>query len=46
MAEIVKDAFSNNERYHLWKQNLMKAAAKYTWENEAQKLKEICTDLK
>lgn len=46
MAEIVKDALSNSERYHLWKQNLIKAAAKYTWENEAQKLKEICTDLK
>lgn len=45
MAETVKDALSDSERYNFWKHHLQAAAVKYTWENEARKLKEIVRNL-
>ena len=45
MAEIVKDALSDSDRYNFWKRHLQEAAVKYTWENEARKLKEIVHNL-
>jgi glycosyltransferase involved in cell wall biosynthesis len=41
MADLVKDALYDKERYQKWKTNLKLAAAKYNWENESQILKDI-----
>ena len=46
LANIVNGIFSDKEQLLTWKNNLKKAAQKYTWENEAIKLKEIFQDLK
>jgi glycosyltransferase involved in cell wall biosynthesis len=45
MARLVKQAFSDEKQYKTWKENLVKAAEKYNWENESIKLKEIYTNL-
>ena len=45
MAETVKDAFKNKERYDMWKKNLISAAELYSWELESEKLIEIYKNL-
>lgn len=44
LANIVNGIFSNKEQLLTWKNNLKKAALKYTWENESKKLKTIFND--
>lgn len=46
MADYVQDIFSDNDRYLIWKQNLLKASEKYSWEIEQAKLKEIFRNLR
>lgn len=46
LAEKVKQIFANSEEYAICKQNLVKAAEEYCWENEAESLKEIFRNLK
>jgi glycosyltransferase involved in cell wall biosynthesis len=41
MADLVKDALYDKERYQMWKTNLNLAAEKFNWENESQILKDI-----
>lgn len=46
MAFLINDALQNEKRYQIWKENLKKTAEIYTWENEAERLKEIYKNLK
>ncbi len=46
LAQIINDIFTDQELYDLYKENLKIASKKYTWENEAKKLKEIYSNLK
>jgi glycosyltransferase involved in cell wall biosynthesis len=46
MAGHVQEIFSNNDRYLIWKQNLLKASEKYSWEMEQAKVKEIFRNLR
>ncbi len=46
MAEQVKHVFDDKNRYQSWKTNLEKAAQKYNWENESQKLIDLYRNLR
>jgi glycosyltransferase involved in cell wall biosynthesis len=46
MAQIVTQALSDKKQYALWKENLILAADKYTWENESITLKNFYQNLK
>jgi glycosyltransferase involved in cell wall biosynthesis len=46
MAQIVREALDNKPQYKKWKQNLVKAAQKYNWENESIKIKYIYNNIK
>jgi len=46
MADHVKGIFSNNEKYLIYKQNLIRASKKYSWEVEQEKVKETFRNLK
>lgn len=46
MADHIKEIFTNNDRYLIWKQNLLKASEKYSWEMEQVKVKEIFQNLR
>ena len=46
LAEIVSEIFNNTAQYKLWKENLIIASEKFTWENESKKLKKIYHSLK
>lgn len=45
LAKIINSALFDADLNKTWKKNLQKAAAIYTWENEAEKLKEIFSNL-
>jgi glycosyltransferase involved in cell wall biosynthesis len=45
MAMHVHDIFSNQTLYKTWKENLLKASKKYSWEVEQVKVKEIFQNL-
>ena len=45
MANHVQEIFANNDRYLIWKQNILKASEKYSWEMEQSKVNEIFRNL-
>ncbi len=45
LATTINTIFSNEQQYHLYKENLKVVSEKYTWENESETLQEIFQNL-
>ena len=46
MAQLVREVFADTERLKIWKTQLKKAAEKYNWERESEKLLNIYKQLR